>query len=100
MTTKKFISGALTFAIGLTLAGSAAAESTRGGYRDSVRIESCDDARESGSSYRDASARTGNGSGTVIVAKGSDGYRSQFAAAAEETKARQFARAMGLACSN
>jgi hypothetical protein len=100
MTTKKFISGALTLAVGLTIAGTAAAQNMRGGYRDSARITSCDDARESGTSYRDASARTGNGSGTVVVAKGSDGYRSRFAGAAEETRARQFARVMGLACSN
>jgi hypothetical protein len=99
MTTKKFISAALTLAVGLTLAGSATAETTRGGYRDAFRVTSCDDARDSGMSYRDASART-ESTAPTFVAKGSNGYRGQFARGADEATARQFARAMGLACTN
>lgn len=61
MSTHQLIRSSLALAFAFTVTGTALAEPTRGGYRDSIRSAACAPAAAGTTSYRDAQARSNFG---------------------------------------
>lgn len=101
MFAQKSLMGAVAFAFALTATGLAFAEQpTRGGYRDSVVLDSCAPVRSSGTSYRDAAARVESPASASRTAVASGGYRDAYGRTPVEQKARAIALSRALVCHN
>ncbi|HEY3494882.1 MAG TPA: hypothetical protein VGK73_09360 [Polyangiaceae bacterium] len=101
MFAQKSMLGTLAFAFAITATGAALADSSaRGGYRDSVIVDRCAPTKSSGTSYRDAAARTEPDAAPIAAAYAGAGYRDQHARGPGEVQRRQTARAGALVCHN
>jgi hypothetical protein len=100
MSAQSLVRGSLAVAFVLTTSFSALAETTRGGYRDSIHSSSCAPAaKASTASYRDSLARLPDSSAPRInVANNGGGYRGAFSAPAQ-TSTRVVAHTGTLVCS-
>ena len=96
MSSQKLIRSSLALAFAFSITGTALAEPTRGGYRDSIRSVTCAPQAAGSTSYRDAQARLNLGTqglATIQVA----GYRGRGPAGPRLT---QVASAAGAYCTH